>query len=108
MKILITLFIALVSLNTFAGDKMGTEAVEMFSVMSHANVQECMREVPSMVNIKIEKMTARCPGCNVYTITGNELRIDVPTVKRIKIVIKGKGVRSSFGGFTQTYTCEVL
>jgi hypothetical protein len=52
-------------------------------------------------------MVARCPGCNTYTIKGQELGIDIPSAKETKIKIKGRGIRSNFGGFNQTYTCDV-
>lgn len=108
MKNLVVTLIALFSLNTFAGEKMGEDAVEMFKVLSHHQVVECIRNAPSkMVNISINKMVARCPGCNTYTITGHELVIDTPSTKETKITIKGRGIRNSFGGIAQTYTCDI-
>ena len=107
MKNLIIAFMTLVSVNTFAAEKMGEDAIEMFNVLSHHQVVECMRNVPKMVNISIEKMVARCPGCNTYTITGYELGIDTPKAKKTKITIKGRAVPATFLGFIQTYSCDI-
>lgn len=42
MKNLIIAFMTLVSVNTFAAEKMGEDAIEMFNVLSHHQVVECM------------------------------------------------------------------
>ena len=107
MKNLVIAILTLVSVNTFAGEKMGADAVEMFSVLSHHQVVEWMRNVPKMVNDSIEKMVARCPGCNTYKIKGHELGIDTPSVKETKITIKGRAVPGTFRGFIQTYSCDI-
>lgn len=108
MKNLVFAFIALVSFNTFAAERMGPDAVEMYQVLSHHSVVECLRNAPlQMVNISIEKVVARCPGCNAYQITGNTLESDVPRAKRTVITIKGRAVPGTFRGFIQTYTCDI-
>lgn len=107
MKAVIFLMISLFSINIHAAEKMGEEAVEMFNVLSHHQVVECMRNVPRMVNISIEKTVARCPGCNSYKISGHELGIDTPRREKTTINIVGKSVPGMFGQLFQQYTCDI-
>jgi len=108
MKNIVVTFLTLTTLNAFATEKMGAEALEMYSVLSNHQVVECLRNAPSrMINISIEKEVARCPGCNSYKISGNELNIDVPRSKKTVITIKGSAVRDVFGGYVQTYSCDI-
>jgi hypothetical protein len=108
MKNLLIAFVALFSMNIYAAEKMGAEALEMYSVLSHHSVVECLRNAPSkMVNVSIERVVARCPGCNTYKISGNELSIDVPRAAKTVITIKGRAVPGTFGGFIQTYSCDI-
>src|SRR4051794_1131750 len=105
MKFLIS-FLLLISASAFAaGTKMGPEAVEMFQVISHPQVRECLdRADVNMVNITIEKTVARCPGCNTYKITGAARHIDTPSL-RGSITLTGKMVPATPVGFVQTYQC---
>lgn len=108
MKNFVLGFIALLSVNTFAAEKMGSDAVEMYNVLSNHQVNECIRNAPSkMVNISIEKVTARCPGCTTYKISGNKVGIDIASPKKTVITIKGRAVPGTFGGFIQTYSCDI-
>lgn len=107
MKKLFVILMAAFSLNGFAAEKMGVEAVEMFQVLSHHSVVECMRNVPKLVNISIEKTVARCPGCTSYKITGNEVGIDIARPTKTVISIKGKAVPGTFRNFVQLYTCDI-
>ena len=108
MKNLVIAFVTLFSMNIYAAEKMGAEAVEMFSVLSNHQVVECLRNAPSkMVNISIEKVIARCPGCNTYKISGNEVGIDIARPTKTVITIKGRAVPGTFGGFIQTYSCDI-
>lgn len=101
------LFTLLVSGIASAQTKLGAEAVEMFKLFTHPEVSQCLERANTrLVNIEIKKLVARCPGCNTYVITGNELRIDVPTNDKTIITISGKMVRSNFG-YVQTYMCDV-
>lgn len=96
------------SAHTFAQTEMGAEAVEMFKVLTHHQVQECLQRADvDMVNVSIEKSVARCPGCNTYKISGNKRNIDTPSPEKTVITIKGKAVPGAFRGFVQTYTCDV-
>ncbi len=98
MKNLVIAFSMLFSVETFAVERMGTEAVEMYHVLSHPQVVECLRNAPSkMVNIAIEKVVARCPGCNLYKISGNEVGIDIARPTKTIISIKGRAVPGTFG-----------
>ncbi len=107
MKSFILSLTLLVSASSFAG-KMGPEAIEMFTVMNHHQVQECMKDAPAkLVNMTIEKKTARCPGCVEYKITGNEVGIDIARPEKTVITIKGKAVPGTFAGFVQTYDCSI-
>lgn len=107
MKSMIAATLLLASVSSFAQTMMGNEAKEMFSLMSHAQVSECMRDLGGkLINVTIKKDVFRCPGCNTYTITGNRLNIDVPTTEKTVITLKGRGVRSTFG-FAQTYECTI-
>ena len=107
MKNLFVIMIATLSLSAFAA-KMGPDAVEMYEVLSHPTVRDCLENAPrKMVNISIEKIVARCPGCNTYIVTGSELNIDIPSATKTRIKIVGKGVRGMFNTFAQTYTCDV-
>lgn len=106
-KLLITALI-LASSMSFAQTKMGPEAVEMFNVLTHRSVVECLeKEDVKMVNVEIKKLVARCPGCNTYTITGNKRNIDTPSPEKTVITIKGRRATGAFGLPTQTYTCSV-
>lgn len=108
MKILFVSFIALFSVSLYASEKMGAEAVEMYQVLSHHQVVECLRNAPhKMVNISIEKSIARCPGCNTYKISGNEVGIDIARPTKTVITIKGRAVPGTFGGFIQTFSCDI-
>lgn len=107
MKKLFVILMAALSMNAFSAEKMGPEAVEMFQVLSHHSVVECMRNVQKMVNVSIEKTVARCPGCNTYKISGSELGIDTPRAKKTVITIKGKAVPGTFRNFVQLYTCDI-
>lgn len=78
----------------------------MFSVLSHHQVQDCMKDVEKMVNVSIVKEVARCPGCNTYKITGNTLNIDMVNPEQTVITIRGSSSRTTFG-FNQTYTCSI-
>ncbi len=92
------------------GAVMGPEAVEMAGVMSHPQVKQCLSDVNlgEMVNVKIEKKVARCPMCNTYVITGNEIQGgDIIVPEKTQISIVGKGVPGFGFGFVQTYKCDV-
>lgn len=107
MKTLILSLTLMLSASAFAA-QMGPEAIEMYNVMNHHQVQECMKDAPSkMINMTIEKTTFRCPGCVEYKITGNELGIDIPRPEKTVIKIKGKAVPGTFRGFVQTYECSI-
>ncbi len=90
---------------------MNSQAVEMLNVLSHRDVIPCLDEIDrlDMVNIKIEKLVARCPGCTTYIITGNpKVGGDVVLPEKASVSIIGKGVRSTYGfGFSQRYTCKI-
>jgi hypothetical protein len=107
LKKLIVILSAFLTMNAFAAEKMSEEAVEMFQVLSHHQVVDCMRNVQKMVNVSSEKTVARCPGCNTYVVSGNELGIDTPRAKKTVITIKGRAVPGTFRGFIQTYTCDI-
>ncbi len=107
MKSFILSLSLLVSASAFAS-KMGPEAIEMYSVLSHGQVQECMKDAPSkMVNMTIEKKVMRCPGCVEYKITGHEVGIDIARAEKTTITITGKMVPGTFAGWIQTYQCDV-
>lgn len=107
MKLILAALIAFSS-QAFAQTKMGPEAVEMFSVLTHRQVVECLERADvKMINIEITKTVARCPGCNTYKITGNKRNIDTPSVEKTVITLKGKSVIGAFGQRVQTYTCDV-
>ena len=107
MKTLILSMTIFVSASAIAA-KMGPEAIEMYNVLNHHQVQECLKDAPSkMINLAIEKSTFRCPGCVEYKISGNELAIDVPRKEKTIITIKGKMVPGTFRGFIQTYECSI-
>ncbi|WPU65682.1 hypothetical protein [Peredibacter starrii] len=108
MKFLIASLTVLFSFSVFAQQKMGPEAVEIFSMMKHPQVVDCFaRENVDLVNIEIKKVVARCPGCNTYIITGNRRNIDTPNPEKTVISIKGKAVPGTFRNFIQTYTCDI-
>lgn len=107
MKTILFLMLSLFSINIHAAEKMSADAVEMFQVLSHHQVVECMRNVQQMVNVTIEKTVARCPGCISYKISGSELGIDTPRRKRTVINIQGKAVPGTFNRFVQLYTCDI-
>ncbi len=108
MKLILIAALMTFSAQIFAQSKMGPEAVEMFSVLTHGQVADCLQRADvDMVNIEIKKLVARCPGCNTYTITGNKRNIDTPSVEKTVITIKGKSVPGTFRGWIQTYTCDV-
>jgi hypothetical protein len=108
MKIIFVSFVALFSVSLYASEKMGVEAVEMYQVLSHHQVVECLRNAPNrMVNISIEKTVARCPGCNTYKISGNEVEIDIARPSKTVITIKGRAVPGTVGGFIQTFSCDI-
>lgn len=108
MKIIVLAVAMIVSTMSFANTKMGPEAVEMFNVLTHRTVQECLERADvNMVNIEIKKTVFRCPGCNTYTITGNKRNIDTPSPEKTVITLKGKSVPGTFRGWVQTYTCDV-
>lgn len=108
MKFIVLAVAMVLSTQTFAQSKMGPEALEMFKVLTHGSVQECLNNVDvDMVNTEITKVVARCPGCNTYTIKGNRRNIDTPSPEKTVITIKGKAVPGWAGGFVQTYTCSV-
>ncbi len=107
MKMLM-LALALLSFNAFAQQRMGNEAVEMFEVMSHPTVRQCLKNLsPGLTNISIKKLVARCPGCNYYTITANEMNIDIPSHEKLVISISGREQRGIGGQPVQTYKCNV-
>jgi uncharacterized protein with PIN domain len=96
------------TVQSYAATKMGPEAVEMFSVLSHHQVVDCLQRADvNMINISIEKTVARCPGCNTYVITGNKRNIDTPSPEKTVITLKGKAVPGTFRGFIQTYACDI-
>jgi hypothetical protein len=107
MKVILLLAISMFSINIHAAQKMSADAVEIFQVLSHHQVVECMRDVPQMVNVSVEKVVARCPGCNTYTITGSEVGIDTPRREKTTITIKGRAVPGIFNRFIQLYTCDI-
>ncbi len=107
MKVILLLAISMFSINIQAAEKMSADAVEMFQVLSHHQVVECMRNVPQMVNVSVEKTVARCPGCNTYKITGSEVGIDTPRREKTAIIIKGRAVPGTFNRFVQLYTCDI-
>lgn len=108
MKALILGMMVLFSVSSFAQQKMDAQAVEMFSVLSHPQVQECLRDADTdLVNVQITKLIARCPGCNTYTISGNKRNIDTPSPEKTIIKIVGKAVPGTVGGWIQTYRCDI-
>lgn len=108
MKLILVAALMVFSAQAFSQSKMGPEAVEMFNVLTHGQVSDCLQRADvDMVNIEIKKMVARCPGCNTYTITGNKRNIDTPSPEKTVITIKGKSVPGTFRGWIQTYTCDV-
>lgn len=100
--------LVLITTSAFANTLMSDEAVEMTKVLTHPQVRECVEDFNAnhMISVQIEKLVARCPMCNTYTITGTVLNIDIPGQKKT-LEIVGRGVRSNFGGYVQTYTCSV-
>jgi hypothetical protein len=107
MKFIALIAIAL-SASSFASTKMGPEAVEMFNVLNHNSVQECLRDADlNLVNTSIKKDVFRCPGCNTYTITGNKRNIDIVLPEQTIVTIKGQGVRGFGNQWVQTYTCDI-
>lgn len=100
--------VLLFSVQGFAQTQMGREAVEMFSVLSHPTVKEClMNEQLDLVNVEISKSSARCLGCNEYEISGYRRFIDIASGEKTIITIKGKAVPGIFRTWVQTYSCEV-
>lgn len=98
----------LFSVQAFSQDLMGDEAKEMFNVLSHHQVQECMKDFDGkLVNLSIKKSVFRCPGCNTYVLSGNKLNIDIASPEKTVITIKGRGVLGFGGHFVQTYECSV-
>jgi hypothetical protein len=108
MKFILVAALMSLSVQVFAQSKMGPEAVEMFNVLTHGQVSDCLQRADvDMVNLEIKKTVFRCPGCNTYTITGNKRNIDTPSAEKTVITIKGKSVPGTFRGWIQTYTCDV-
>lgn len=106
MKFLIVLLM-LATVQAHSATKMGPEAVEMFHVLNHPQVRDCLdRENLKMVNVEIEKIQARCQGCNTYKISGNIRKIDIISAHRSVIKIVGKMERGAFNQPVQTYTCS--
>lgn len=107
MKLLIVAISIFLSTQTYA-ETMGQEAVEMFGVLTHPQVKECLaKEDIELVNVTIKKAVARCPGCNSYTIVGNQLEIDVPRKDKTVISITGKGHIGIAGNWVQSYSCKI-
>lgn len=108
MKLFLIGSILLTAAAANAASIMGNDAVEIFRVMAHPSVQECIRDVDvDMQNISISKEVYRCPGCTNYTISGNLRNIDTPDTEKTVITIKGRSVPGTVGGWIQTYRCQV-
>lgn len=108
MKLIIVAALMALSAQSFAQTKMGPEAVEMFSVLTHPQVSDCLQRADvRLVSVEISKSVARCPGCNTYKITGHKRNIDTPSPEKTVITIKGESKMGSFGQRAQTYTCDV-
>jgi hypothetical protein len=107
------ILVALLGLSQFAaaGTKMGEDAVEMLDLLTHRDVVSCIDDIDrlNMVNVKIEKRVARCPGCTTYTITGYpRVGGDVVRGEKATVTIAGRAERATFGfGYAQRYTCTV-
>lgn len=96
--------------SAFAAEKMNDQAVEMAAVMTQGQVRECLKNVNlgEMVNVSITKQVYRCPMCNTYVITGNEIvEGDIISPEKTKITLVGKGVPGFGFGFVQTFTCKI-
>lgn len=111
MKSFILALALLLTGSSFAAGLMGEEAVEIAGVLTHPQVKACLKDIriDDMVNVSIDKLVARCPMCNTYTITGHKLiGGDVPDARPTVIQLIGRGERSNFGfGFVQTFKCEI-
>jgi len=105
MKSLFFFLSLVLSTVSFANEQLGEEAVEMFQVLSHPQVRECMAKVPDMVDVSIERRVARCPGCTSYFISGHKRNIDVPELKKTVVKIIGQKMSPPFNN--QTYSCSV-
>jgi|SRR5690554_1849977 len=109
MKSFSLLAVLLFSVQSFAQTKMGRDAVEMFNVLSHPRIQECLiNEHLDLVNVEITKSSAPCIGCNHYEIAGHKKYMDIASGEKTIIMIKGKAVPGTFRTWVQTYTCEII
>jgi hypothetical protein len=87
---------------------MGAEAVEIFELLNHFQVKKCLASLDrKLVNVSIDKMVYRCPGCNSYTITGKFLEIDVPRPEKVRVTLRGKAMLDNANQWRQTYDCEI-
>lgn len=108
MKMSVLFIAVFLSAQSFAQTVMGPEAREMFKVLTHNKVQECLQNVDlDMVDVKITKTVYRCPGCNTYTISGYGKNIDTPSSVQTIITLTGGQTRGAFGMRVQSYTCEI-
>lgn len=108
MKSFLILVAMFLSVQGFAQSKMGPEAVEMFKVISHPSVQECVRDTNfDLANLEIAKLVARCPGCTHYKVTGFKKHLDVATKEKVTLTINGRSVPGTFRGWIQFYTCDL-
>ena len=109
MKKLVLAFSLIFYTQVFSqGVSMGDEAKDMFNVLTHNQVQECLKDFDGkLINIDIKKTVFRCPGCNTYVITGNKLDIDLVRSEKTVITLKGVGQRGFGGQFVQTFECTI-
>jgi|SRR5690554_3780137 len=108
MKLFSFLALLFFSVQGFTQTKMGHEAVEMFRVLSHPNVQQCLaNENLDLINVEISKTSARCLGCNTYEISGYRKSMDMASNERVFVLIRGRAVPGVFRTWIQTYTCKV-
>jgi len=107
MKKLLVIVLALGSFSAFA-EKMGSEAIEVFKLMSNSQVKHCLKDVSlaNSVNVKIDKLVEECPGCNTYTIELLQSSIDIISLKKT-VTLTGKLVPGIFNKWFQGYDCKV-
>jgi hypothetical protein len=105
MKMIAVLFALALTTSSFAHQQMDADAVEAFELFSHPAASGCAVKAPKMVNVSIEKKTARCHGCNTYIINGSK-RIGDMVSGRVQIRLTGTSVKTPFGP-AQQYKCEI-
>jgi hypothetical protein len=106
-KIMFAMFASLSLMAASHASKMGSEAVEVFKLMTNDDVRTCLEDVKDLVNVKIHKTVGQCPGCSTYTIEGYAKNIDMLTSKKT-ITLKGSSVRGAFNQQIQSYDCKIV